>query len=177
LKTYQFYLFVVATVATCLALFERWGIARFNVGWGEPLPANTFWGKPVLEKAPFNLAGAVLLTRYHFVMFFVLVPMALTVAILILKNSAAHPPATWLAWIFFLIACVFGVMVLEDFLFFVFSSLFRSPYPHALARLLRGEATWHPQQINFGWFKLPAFYVYLPPVIASLLWLESRLNR
>ncbi len=177
MRTPAFYLLVVALVAIPLALFECWGMTRFNVAWGAPLPIDTFWGKPVLTKVPFNLVGAVLLTRYHFVMFFVLVPAALGTAILTLKGWAAHLPANRLAWALFIAACVMGVMELEDFLFFVFSSLFASPYPHALARLLRGEAMWHTQQIDFGRFKLPTFYLYFPPVITFLVWIQTRIGR
>lgn len=167
---------MVATVAIPLALIERWGTAHFKVGWGDPLPSDTAWGKPLLEKAPFNLADPRLLARYHFVMFFVVVPAVLAMAILLFKGWIARPPATWIAWVLFIIACVLGVMELEDFLFFVFSSLFQAPYPHALARFFRGEANWHPRWINFGCFKLPDFYLWFPPLISFLIWLESRLG-
>jgi|GEM_PF-3014668 hypothetical protein len=164
-----FYVVVVTIASVPLALFERWGIARFKVGWGEPLPQNTFWGKQLIQKMPWNLVGEVLLTRYHFVMFFVFIPTALTASAIFLKRWAAEPPTTIVGWGLFILACLLGVMELEDFLFFVFSTIVGSPYPHALARFFRGEATWHKGWVTFVWFKLPAYYVIFPFVIASLL--------
>ncbi len=65
---------VVISVAVPLALFEVWGITHYHVGWGEPLPDDKIWGKPLIKKAPFNLVGFQLLTRYHFVTYFIIVP-------------------------------------------------------------------------------------------------------
>lgn len=68
------YLIIVAIIATAVALFEIWGIAHYRLGWGEPLPQDKVWGKSLIRKAPFNLVGFQLLTRYHFFMYCVLVP-------------------------------------------------------------------------------------------------------
>jgi hypothetical protein len=177
MKTGWFYLLVIATVAIPFALFEVWGMAHYRVGWGDPLPPDTAWGKPLFKEIPFNLADPRLLTRYHFVMFFVVVPVLLVASIVLLKRWAEHPPATGLAWALFVIACVLGVMELEDFLFFAFSSVLQTPYPDALLRFFRGEANWHSRWINFGLFKLPDFYLWFPPIIALLLWSESTMGR
>lgn len=68
-------------------------------------------------------------------------------------------------------------MVLEDFLFFVFSTILGTPYPHALTRLFRGEASWHPNQIRiFQLFMLPVAYFVIPPIAAVLLWIVTRFN-
>ena len=172
----QLYLTVVVGISIPLALFERWGIAKFNIGWGEPLPADTFWGKSALEHVPWNIVDLRLFTRYHLAMFLVKVPALCVLAAFVLQRWMAHQPTHWSSWLAFVIACVLGVMALEDFLFFVFNTLFGAPYPNALARLLQGEADWHPRWIDFGLFKLPDFYVWMPIVIVCLLllirWLE-----
>jgi len=169
------YLIVIAVIAVAVGLFEIWGIAHYRVAWGEPLPQDKVWGKPLIRKAPFNLVGFQLLTRYHFFMYCVFVPTSVLFLGLLLRHMPSRPPAHWYGWLIFTIAGALGVMVLEDFLFFVFSTMFGTPYPRALARLLQGEASWHPCQISFfGLFKLPAAYIWVPPVAASLLWLVSR---
>lgn len=174
MKIGWWYVSVVAVIAVAVALFEVWGIAHYRVGWGEPLPRNTVWGKPLISKAPFDLVGFQLLTRYHFFMYGVLVP-ALVLSLGILsRHTTVSPPIHWCGWLTYTIAGTLGVMVLEDFLFFVFSTIFETPYPHALTRLFRGEASWHPLQISvFGLFSLPAAYICIPPVAALLLWLVS----
>jgi hypothetical protein len=169
------YLTVVTIIAVAVGLFEVWGIAHYRVGWGEPLPQDKVWGKPLITKAPFGMVGSQLLTRYHFVMFCVLVPALVLILGVLLRHSTASPPAQVLGWLAFVIAGTLGVMVSEDLLFFVFSTILGTPYPHALSRLLRGEANWHPFQISFfGLFKLPAAYIGLPPIAAFLLWVASR---
>jgi hypothetical protein len=169
------YLVVIATIAVAVALFEVWGIAHYGVAWGGQLPKDKFWGKPLLRSAPLNLVGRQLLTRYHFFMFCVLVPGSILLIGFLSRHVAASPPARWFGWMVFAIAGTLGVMVLEDFLFFVFSTIFGRPYPHALSRLFRGEAYWHPFQISFfGLFKLPAAYVGIPAIAALLLWLVTR---
>ncbi len=177
MKTGWFYLLVITTVAVPLALFEIWGMAHYKVGWGKSLPPETSWGKPLFKEVPFNLVDPLLFTRYHFVMFCVVVPGLLAASIFLLRRWAERPPATGLAWILFIVAGGLGVMELEDFLFFVFSSVLRTPYPDALVRLFRGEANWYSNWMNFGFFKLPAFYFWLPPIIVSLLWTESIIGR
>lgn len=177
MKIGWWYLIVVAVIAIPVALFEVWGIAHYHVGWGEPLPQNTAWGKPLISKAPFNLVGVQLLTRYHFFMYGLLVPALVLLLGLMLRQTTASPPIHWLGWLTYTVAGVLGVMVLEDFLFFVFSTVFGAPYPHALSRLFRGEASWHPYQIRvFRLFSLPAAYIIIPPVAAFLLWLLSRFD-
>jgi hypothetical protein len=168
---------IVFGISIPLALFERWGIAKFGIGWGQPLPADTFWGKPALEHVPWNIVDVRLFTRYHLVMFLIKVPVVSALAVFVLQRSGLLVLTNWSAWLTFMVACVLGVMALEDFLFFVFNSLFGAPYPHALARLLRGEANWHPRWIDFGLFKLPDFYVWMPIVIAFLLITTSWLRR
>lgn len=177
MKTGWLYLLVITMVAIPVALFEIWGMTHYKIGWGESLPPGTSWGKPLLKEVPFNLVDPLLLTRYHFVMFFVIVPGLLAVSIFLLRNWTERPPVTGLAWILFIIAGDLGVIELEDFLFFVFSSALHTPYPDALVRLFRGEANWHSYWMNFGFFKLPAFYLWLPPIIVSLLWTESIIGR
>jgi len=82
-----------------------------------------------------------------------------------LRHMSASSPAHWFGWLIFTIAATLGVMVSEDLLFFVLSTILGTPYPHALTRLFRGEAGWHPFQISFfGLFKLPAAYVGVPPM-------------
>lgn len=169
------YLVIVGAIAGAVALFEVWGISHYRVAWGESLPRDTAWGKPLIERAPFNLVGFQLLTRYHFFMFGIIVPASVIFLALLLRHLTARPPAHWYGWLIFTVAGTLGVMVMEDFLFFVFSTLFDAPYPHALTRLFRGEAYWHPFQINFfGFFKLPAAYLWVPPLAALLLWLVPR---
>ena len=168
------YLLAVVVVSIPVSLFECWGISHFNVGWGEPLPADTFWGKPAVVKIPWNLHDIRLATRYHAAMFLVVGPVTIVLCALAIKQFATDAPSGWLGWTMFIVASALGLMVLEDFLFFVFSSLFGSPYPHALARLLNGEANWHPRWINFGYFRLPDFYIWMPIVIAALLLLMPR---
>jgi len=169
------YLVIIGVIATAVALFEVWGIAHYRVAWGEPLPQDKAWGKPLMRKAPFNLAGFQLLTRYHFFMYCVLVPVLVLFLGLLLRRMTAFAPAHWFGWLVFTIAGTLGVMVSEDLLFFVFSTLLGTPYPCALTRLFRGEASWHPSQISFfGLFKLPAAYIWVPPIAASLLWVVSR---
>lgn len=171
------YLIIVAIIATAVALFEIWGIAHYRLGWGEPLPQDKVWGKSLIRKAPFNLVGFQLLTRYHFFMYCVLVPASVLSLGFLLRHIITSPPAHWFGWLLFTIAGTLGAMVLEDFLFFVFSTMLGTPYPHALTRLFRGEASWHPSQISIlGLFKLPAAYVWVPPTAALLLWVLARLN-
>lgn len=158
-----------------MGLFEIWGIAHYRVGWGDPLPQDKVWGKPLLRKAPFNLVGPQLLTRYHFFMYCVLVPAMVFFFGSSLRQTTSSSPAHLFGWLIFTIAGTLGVMVLEDLLFFVFSTILGTPYPHALSRLFRGEAGWHTFQISFfGLFKLPAAYVGVPPISALLLWFASR---
>jgi hypothetical protein len=169
------YLVIVGVIATVVALFEVWGIAHYRVAWGEPLPQDKVWGKPLIQKAPFSLVGFQLLTRYHFFMYCVLVPAFVLSLSLLLGRMAASRPAHGLGWLIFTIAGTLGVMVSEDFLFFLFSTIFGTPYPGALTRLFRGEATWHPSQVSFfGLFKLPSAYIWIPPIAALLLWFVSR---
>ena len=175
MKIGWWYLILVAVIATSVGLFEIWGIAHFHVAWGAPLPQDTAWGKPLIRKAPFNMVGFQLLTRYHFIMFGAVVPASVFVLGLLLRHMAAYSPTRWFGWLIFTISGTLGVMVLEDFLFFALSSIFGTPYPHALGRLFRGEASWHPWQISFfGLFKLPAEYIWGPSVAGSLLWIVSR---
>jgi hypothetical protein len=170
------YLLMVSIVAVPVALFEVWFMTHFRVGWGEPLPLDTVWGKPFLKEIPFNLIDPRLLTRYHFAMFFIVVPALVAESIFLLRCRGAFRAATKLAWAVLMIACVLGVMELEDFLFFVFSSILGTPYPDALKQFLHGRATWYPRLVDFGPFMLPDFYLWLPPIIALLLWVESRLE-
>jgi len=171
------YLAAVAVVATAVSLFEVWGIAHYRVGWGEPLPQDKVWGKPVVRKVPFNLLGPQLLTRYHLFMYCVFVPATVLFLGLLFRRMIPSSTGLWLGWLIFTIAATLGVMVLEDLLFFVFSTILGTPYPHALSRLFRGEAIWHPFQINFfRLFKLPAAYIGVPPIAALLLWVASRLG-
>jgi hypothetical protein len=173
----KLYLFVLFSLSTPLALFECWGITHFRIAWGQPLPQDTFWGKQIVVKVPWNAVDVRLATRYHAFTFLVLFPVLLTTASLFFKRWVANPPQGWPAWTLFIVACVAGNMVLEDFLYFVFSTIFGKPYPHAVSRLLRGEANWHPRHLDLGYFKLPDFYVYLPFAIAILLvavWWLSR---
>lgn len=169
------FLRVIAMVAVPIALFEVWGMTHYRVGWGEPLPRDKAWGKPMLRKAPFRVVGPQLLTRYHFVMYCGMAPAAVLLLGFSMRHRVAHPPASWVGWLLFLVAGAMGVMVLEDILFFVFSTLFGRPYPDALGRLLRGEASWHPVQIDFwGWFRLPAVYIWGSLAVGFLLWLMGR---
>jgi hypothetical protein len=165
------------TVAIPVALFEVWGISHYKVGWGKNLPPGTPWGKPLLKSVPFNLIDPLLLTRYHFAMFCVVVPGLLALSILLFQHWAQRPPVTVPAWIIFIVAGDLGVMELEDFLFFVFSSVLHTPYPDALGRFVRGEASWYSYWVNFGLFKLPAFYLWFPPIIIALLWAESAIGK
>lgn len=175
LNTGWLYLIVVTVIASAVALFETWGIAHYHVAWGAPLPQDTFWGKLLIRKAPFNIVGFQLLTRYHFFMFCVLVPALVLLIGILLRRMTEGLPAHWFGWLIFAIAGTLGAMVLEDFLFFVFSTLFGTPYPHALTRLFHGEATWQPYQASFfGVFSVPAAYILVPPVAVLLLWLVSR---
>lgn len=167
------YLVVVLAIAVSVGLFEVWGINHYRVGWGELLPQDKWWGKNVVPKVLFNVVGPQLLTRYHFFMYFVIVPGL--VALLGYAFYDAHRPTNWIGCATFLIAGTMGVMVLEDFLFFVFSSIFGKPYPRALARLFRGEAIWHPNQIKFSeGFVVPATYLWVPAVATILLWIGFR---
>jgi len=171
------YLIVVGIIATAVGIFEVWGIAHYRVGWGEPLPQDKVWGKPLIRKAPFDLMGSQLLTRYHFFMYCALVPAMVLFLGLLLRHAPLSSPAHLFGWLAFVIAGTLGVMVSEDLLFFVFSTILGTPYPHALSRLFRGEAGWHPFQLSFfGLFKLPAAYIGIPPIAALLLWVASRFS-
>jgi hypothetical protein len=175
MKIGLWYLILVAVIAASVALFEIWGTAHFHVAWGAPLPPDTVWGKPLIQKAPFNLVGFQLLTRYHFFMFGVIVPASVLILGHQFRHMTANPPSRWFGWLIFTIAGTMGVMVLEDFLFFAFSTILGKPYPRALERLFQGEASWHPWQISFfGLFKLPVGYIWVPLVARLLLWLVSR---
>lgn len=155
---------IVMNISAPLALFERWGIGHFGVGWGQPLPQNTVWGKEIHLKLPW--VSPVLVTRYHFTMFLILVPLTVITLMWLLKGFLAYPLTTWWSCVFFVVACELGVMMLEDFLFFVFNTWYGAPYPHALARLFNGEATWHAN-VNLGFCKMPGFYLVFPFLIAG----------
>lgn len=175
MKLACWYLIIITVIAVVVSLFEVWGIAHYRVAWGAPLPSDTIWGKPLIRKAPLNLVGFQLLTRYHFFMYCILVPASVLSLALLSRHMTVAAPVHLFGWAIFMLAGTLGVMVLEDFLFFVFSTILRTPYPRALSRLFRGEASWHPSQISFfGRFTIPAAYMWAPLVAALLLWILSR---
>ncbi len=162
------YFVVVFVIAVPLALFEDWGITHYGVGWGEPLPPDKPWAKNIIIKTPFNAVGWQLLTRYHFCTYLMIVPAAVAVLRYVLESRIQHMAVNWIGWLTFMIAGTMGVMALEDFLFFVFSTVIGKPYPGALARVFRGEAIWHGQ-LDLGFTRFPALYVVLPAVITIVL--------
>lgn len=129
-------------------------------------------GKKIIPKALFNIVGLQLLTRYHFLMYFVVVPALVSLLGYGLRDESR--PINWIGKTTFLIAGTMGVMVLEDCLFFIFSSIFRNPYPHAFAHLLKGEAMWHPSQVKIGKIFLPATYLWVPVAVSVILWIGFR---
>jgi hypothetical protein len=167
------YLIVVFVIAVSVGLFEVWGINHYRIGWGEDLPENTVWGKKIHVNLKFRFGkihvgvDRQLVTRYHAAMFFVIVPTAFVLLAKTFNGSAEHLPKTLFAWIFAVIAGFAGISGLEDFLFFVFSSLFGKPYPHALQRLFRGEATWHFGHFPLGKYRIPNNY-WLSPLAATV---------
>lgn len=118
-----FYLRIVSAIAVPIALFEVWLITHYKVGWAELLPQDRWWGKSAVPKVLFNIVGPQLLSRYHLIMYFVIVPALHISASVLFRDHMAHPPATWYAWLIFWAACQMNIMVGEDFLFFVFRAL------------------------------------------------------
>jgi hypothetical protein len=169
LNIYWLCLVTIVAIAVPLSLFEVWGITHYKVGWAKLLPQDKAWAKPLIRKAPFNLVGLQLLSRYHFFTYCVVVPTAVATLGICLQHHATHFVLNWIGWTIFVIAGTMGVMALEDFLFFVFSTALGTPYPNALARLFRGEATWHTGQMRFGRFKFPAIYFWVPLLVLAFL--------
>jgi uncharacterized membrane protein YhdT len=68
-------------------------------------------------------------------------------------------------------------MVAEDASWFTLNTIFQLRVPDALPHLLRGQVAWFPRWFDFGIFKLPDFYIYLPLSIVILLVIEHVANR
>ena len=113
-------------------------------------------------------------TPYHLILFSIVVPFLCAITMWRVEGRAIHGVIAKLA---FFIACQLGVMVAEDASWFSLNTMFRLRVPDALPRLLHGQVAWFPHWFDFGVFKLPDFYVYLPASIVILLAIEHIANR
>jgi len=172
--SFALYLTSVFTIALPLALFEIW-LERFKTGWGGNFTSE-FWGR----KIQFGLAkkllgsGVELGTRYHILMFPVVVPTLFFLCARFLGRHVAHAPVFWPL---FVIAGMLGIMLVEDVLWFVLNAAFHLRFPDALQRLLRGDVSWHPRWIRLGSVKLPDFYVWMPVLVTALLYLQAQIAK
>ena len=167
-RTIVSYLQVVLGIAVPLSLFEIWidssRTGRLGGFCFERLDV------PVLN----SLVGDCMVTPYHLTMFLAIVPALCGIAIWFVGKHAIRGI---LAKLTFFFACVLGVIVVEDASWFTLNTMFRLRLPDALPRLLHGEIGWFPRWIDFGLFKVPDFYVYLPLLIVILLAIEHLANR
>ncbi|HEY5220559.1 MAG TPA: hypothetical protein VIJ29_00195 [Candidatus Paceibacterota bacterium] len=167
-KTVASYLRVVLWIAVPISLFEIW-LCPFTIG--------RFGGfcfvrlnVPMLK----SLVGDCMVTPYHLTLFLVIVPVFCGIGTWIVGKDLIHGGIAKFA---FFGACQLGVMVGEDASWFILNTVFRLRLPDALPRLLHGDIPWFPHWIDFGAFKLPDFYLYLPFAIIILLAIETIASR
>jgi len=157
-------------IAIPLALFEIWfDPFRTGAAGGFCFLAQKL-DMPVLSR----LVGSCMVTPYHLALFLIIVPTLCGVTVWFVEGHAIHGVVAKLA---FFVACQLGVMVAEDASWFSLNTVFRLRVPDALPHLLRGEVAWFPRWFDFGIFKLPDFYIYLPASIVILLMVEHFANR
>ena len=178
---YLYFVFVFG-ISVPLALFEIW-LERHKAGWGNGFRPGSFWGKELGWKT--GIVDKSLITPYHITTFLMIVPLLAVVTALagggMRHDTVVHLLREIARLLCFIPACMFGIMALEDALWFIFNTMFRMAFPDALWRLLRGDVSWHPRWFEFGFrsngrtrsFMLPDFYLILPCVITILLQIQA----
>jgi len=169
-RTIGAYFAIVFGIAIPIALFEIW-FDPFRTGSAGGF---CFLAKkldiPVLSR----VVGDCMATPYHLILFLIIVPILCGITVWRVEGRAIHGILAKLA---FFIACQLGVMVAEDASWFTLNTIFQLRVPDALPHLLRGQVAWFPRWFDFGIFKLPDFYIYLPLSIVILLVIEHVANR
>lgn len=158
-----------------------WFWAKSGDEWGKTAFVNPYWEKRIKVPLPFIKYSS----RYHWVMFGIIVPIWLTLSITLtswlLHYQLIPTGAHWysaralLSVLTILAACQVGVMGLEDFFYFSYQSCFNWLEPHALRRVLHGDFAWFKDWIPlpFG-FKFPGHWVACSAGALLLLYVRQR---
>jgi hypothetical protein len=123
--------------------------------WSETKFANPYWEEKMGLTVPF----IKYMSRYHIVMFLMIVPAWLGISFTATSRALhyhvfaanGHPLMHALSGIALFVAAQIGVMGVEDFFYFAIQSAFNWYEPHALRKVLIDK--------NFKWFK-----DWLPPI-------------
>jgi hypothetical protein len=149
-------LFLALPIALLEILMEK------DKGWGSDLSKKSWYGRVVGEKnlvarMVVRILGVPHLFGYFVFMYFVLVPVLLVAAYFLLIQEA------WL-----LVAIYFGVLVLEDFLWFVLNWNF--PALKELLKGPKGKIWWHKRWVRLGGGYLPrSYFLSLPFIVIALI--------
>jgi len=181
--TFAFWLIIVLTVATPIALMEiyndtdpeGWFWAKRGK-WSKTKFVNPFWE----ERAKVPLPFIKYFTRYHAFVFVVIEPLTVLYLLVplasalmqydVLPDEATFSQALVSKSALF-VAIWLGVGGIEDFFYFTFQSLFGWYEPHALRRVVLDK--------DFDWFKdwlppvfglnIPGHWIFCPAASIALL--------
>lgn len=169
-----------APISLILAIFEIWLERHKKGGWGDTKFKNPYWE----DHMPLDLPFIKHWSRYHAVMFLVIIPPFLVSGIATIScisgynafliGSHLHLRIASYALLF--LAAWFGNAALEDFLYFAIQSLTGWHEPHALRKVVIEK--------DFAWFKdwlptmfglhIPGHWLAYPCTALVLLWIRQR---
>jgi len=168
-------------VSIILAIFEIWLEGTHKKGpWGKTAFVDSYWEEKLNWKIPF----LKYLSRYHAMMFLVVMPLLFTTGITmwsrILEYRVVPVGTSWFASILsysmMLAAIWLGNSGLEDFFYFLIQSLTGWRTPDALQRVIFKK--------DFAWFKnwlppvfginIPGHWLFCPFASLALLYIRQR---
>lgn len=172
-------------VAIILAIVEIYndtgqGIWAKTGPWGATKFVNPYWE----EKMPINVPFLKYLSRYHGLMFLVIMPVLFVASMLIWSNALHyHVLPIGAPWYMstLSVAILFGAIWLgnsglEDFFYFAIQSFTGWHEPHALRKVIVEK--------DFEWFKdwvvvsgrlsIPGHWIFCPVISLVLLYIRQR---
>jgi len=155
-----------------LAIFEI--VLEKDKGWASALNPAGFGRRLFEGSIVARLCEKPYITVYHVFMFTVVVPAIFLSEYMLLRSGAVDTqvfgklgpfPCGPTGSALFIVSVWLCFLAVEDFLWFALNWY----YPQSLRDLLSGRIWWHTRWLEFGWIKLPRFYVSL--VALSILFL------
>jgi hypothetical protein len=173
MRTLEIYSANVLIIATALALLEIW-LERFRSGFGGDF-YSPFWSTHcqggVIEWLK-KVAGKEYINRYHATMFGLILPLIYLGEYVVLVFYGRY---AWISSALYLSSVLIGVMVAEDFLYFLLIGFFAKRllrgkgFDEGILLLLQGKIKWHTDYKEIAWgLGFPVSY-YKGVLIATIL--------
>lgn len=161
-------------------MFEIWLEKHKQGPWGKTAFINPYWEERMNLRVPF----LKYLSRYHGIMFLLVMPVCFITGIAVWSNVLDYPvsrvDSTWylsaLSYALLFVAIWLGNSGLEDFFYFLIQSITGWREPHALRKVvLEKDFAWFTDWLPpvFG-INIPGHWLFCPFASLALLYIRHR---